>query len=54
MAILPNRSNLMGVIGGKKLSKTGVQMARALGQAILETGYKLVTGGRKGAGCLFR
>jgi len=50
MSILPDREQLLGVIGGHDISVRAGEMACLLGRAIVDAGYKLVTGGRRGAG----
>src|SRR5437660_9516047 len=50
MSLLPSRSVLLGVIGARQLSPLAVRMAEQLGWHIIAAGYKLVTGGRSGAG----
>ncbi len=50
MPILPEREKLLCVIGGHKISSEAGEMAELLGYAIIEAGYKLATGGRRGAG----
>jgi uncharacterized protein (TIGR00725 family) len=50
MSLLPFRSVLLGVIGGRQLSPLADRMAEQLGWHIIAAGYKLVTGGRSGAG----
>jgi uncharacterized protein (TIGR00725 family) len=47
---LPPRDRALGVIGGQALSAEAAQMARHLGSAIVDAGYALLTGGRRGAG----
>lgn len=50
MSILPDPSKVAVVIGGKTISDTTSQMACFLGYEIVAAGYRLVTGGRRGAG----
>lgn len=50
MSILPERDNLIGVIGGRHLSDYARRIAGMLGSEIIRASYKLATGGRRGAG----
>lgn len=48
--ILPKWDELFAVIGGHRISSEAETMAFFLGRAIVEAGYKIGTGGRRGAG----
>jgi uncharacterized protein (TIGR00725 family) len=49
-SILPRRDEVISVIGGKALNPNAKNMACMLGYEILAAGFKLITGGRRGAG----
>ena len=47
---LPAHDRILWVIGGQDLSEEATQMARYLGSAIVDAGFALLTGCRRGAG----
>jgi len=50
MPVIPEREQLLAVIGGRSQTGDAALMAELLGSAIVAAGLRLVTGGRAGAG----